>query len=270
MFCQLCGKPLPAGSTTNMCQECANSLNGSAARLVPNQTRTPVVANYNKPTPTNKAAPPNYPRPNAPAPYAASSSSQTIEMCKTCNRAFPANQLYQVQPRSIHVRPIKPTTLCAADVQKLKAEWRQHQIFKSADLLIAGAMGLLLMVVLSFFWSLGVPITFQVITFVVMLIGWAGGKTIYYALGKRKGPTPGILAGIVALVGLLIAFYFMYSQLSGQTLASPSEFFSSIGKNGLPFQTVIYFVIAWLLAVAQCLELEPDVRDYQGNRISLH
>lgn len=273
MFCSLCGKPIPAGTPNNICQECSVTLNGSASRLRSNQPLATVAPDYNKPSvpPSNKVVPippqpSSYPRPATP--YISTGPAEMVELCSICNRPFPINRLYKVQPRTIHIRPVVPTMVCYDDLPKLKSDWQKRQNFKPLDLIIGGAISLLLMAILSFIWSLGIAVTYQVITFVIMLIGWAGGKTLYYALGKRRGPTPGVLAAVVAFIGLLIALYLMYSDLSGETIASLSVFFNSISRNGVPFQTVIYFVVALLLAVAQCLELEPDVRDYQGNKIS--
>ncbi len=191
-----------------------------------------------------------------------------VELCGVCGRSYPASQIYQVAPRQSPLRRAIPTATCATCLAKLRQEWQNGQTYSTNNLVLAILAGLVVCITLSLLWAWASSNTYQVAVFAIVLVGMATAKVIKTILGGRKGPLPGLITGVVTGVGLILAFYFLYSQLAGSVATNWNGLTRSLQKNGLPFQTMLYFAAAWIVAVLLSLALEPTVRDNQGQRVA--
>jgi hypothetical protein len=192
---------------------------------------------------------------------------EEVEVCKRCGKSYPTRLMYRLYKSALNVfSKAEPTPLCTKCVGEVRADWQTNQTFQPQELVMAGFLALLAGIGMSAFWALLSASTYQIAVFLILVVGFAEGRVVSMVLRRRKGPIPGLLTAVVMLVVLGFAFYFLYSALSsGNLLVDFGVFGDSLSKNGVPIITVLYFILAWVAAVSCTLELEPDIRDRQGN-----
>lgn len=219
---------------------------------------------------TNNLRPSVHPTPVSDTARSPRALADKVEVCGGCGRSYPSSQIYQVVQRQSPLRRIPPIATCTTCLAKLRQEWQNDQTYSSQSLVLAMLVGLIVCISLSLVWAWAAANTYQVAVFAIILVGLTTSKIIKSILGGRKGPLPGLITGVVMGVGLVLAFYFLYSQLAGSMAINWNGLTKSLQKNGLPFQTVLYFVATWLIAVLLSLALEPIVRDNQGQRVGFY
>lgn len=288
MHCQLCGQTVQPGSTNpNICKSCAVALGGVAAPVA-NTPPAPVQPNSNFPAylrsnlPSAASSPepttanmPKFFNANPPQPVNSSVANPTpkaspfdaVAACSGCGNSFAVSQLYKVKQRSLLPRQASTRNMCASCTGKLQNEWQKAQNINSNDTALAVTVGLVAGIGLSLGWAWIAAATFQVAVFLIILIGWAISTLILRILGQSKGPKTAVIAGSVTLITLILAFYFLYSELGGSVVANWHGFTDSLQKNGLPWQTVAYFLIGWLVAIGRAWAFEPDILDAGDNRL---